>query len=742
MLFLTDLVRRSNDELAAIDTAQVHLACAAGLAHPATIDERGTLGKVCDYARLVTEYTEANLPRWRERPQDCPQHHHEAGFRIQCMADVFTEKLGLRFDPDAFDDKLYPAIGKTFLFGLTATKRYTHATFPVLWAAVGRRLGYPIKLVSGRWRSGKPHLFPRWEERGGVCLNIEINQRGLQCPSMDHYCDSGNFFVPADEAKRCRLLRSKTPRQELAHFLVQRGQWWLDQKQTRFAVWAFAWASALFPENVAYAEQLIGLLRAWHDALERRKPPRWPDIAVESRSRRFAEPLPLEVERDVLLLEATENLLVMPEFDQRFWEPLRHGSPVRLPSRITAVYQEETFSLRFEDKPRHEFACPPITPLLRYPCWSPPPLPPTPPSPVVVPALASGLTRSTTGGRRLHWRDLVEKPDEEYELAAKHFACMADLPDAADVDIDRCLDQIIVLTRSVEEFIEQRLKRFRQLPNRLDHSEARFRMLSMVTHLQRDWGLLYNRPKAQPGATLYTADRFLHGLLFGDGGTCASIPVLYAAIGRRLGYPIKLVAAMSVRGIHTFARWEGADGECFNIEATNIGLSCPPDYAYRTEDYALTPELEQAGQFLISQTPRMELAWFMMDRGYSWKGLGRTREALESFAWSMALTPENHALYSFLAVTAMQWQKEQEERIPRGFPMLQLYHALRWPEVLPQRSQSCILMGEVTDALLNDKWCEENWWGPLRRGEKVEVPTVAHARFDRAGCAEIEFEFS
>jgi hypothetical protein len=48
----------------------------------------------------------------------------------------------------------------------------------VLWAAVGRRLGYPIKLVTGRWRSGNNHLFARWEERGGVCLNIEITSRG------------------------------------------------------------------------------------------------------------------------------------------------------------------------------------------------------------------------------------------------------------------------------------------------------------------------------------------------------------------------------------------------------------------------------------------------------------------------------------------------------------------------------------------------------------------------------------
>ncbi len=34
---------------------------------------------------------------------------------------------------------------------------------------------------------------------------------------------------------------------------------------------------------------------------------------------------------------------------------------------------------------------------------------------------------------------------------------------------------------------------------------------------------------------------FIHGLLTGFGGTCVSMPILYLAIARRLGYPLKLV---------------------------------------------------------------------------------------------------------------------------------------------------------------------------------------------------------
>jgi hypothetical protein len=49
---------------------------------------------------------------------------------------------------------------------------------------------------------------------------------------------------------------------------------------------------------------------------------------------------------------------------------------------------------------------------------------------------------------------------------------------------------------------------------------------------------------------------FLHGLLGPERvGTCSSLPVLYVAVGRQLGYPLKLVTAKG----HLFVRWEGAE---------------------------------------------------------------------------------------------------------------------------------------------------------------------------------------
>ncbi len=92
----------------------------------------------------------------------------------------------------------------------------------------------------------------------------------------------------------------------------------------------------------------------------------------------------------------------------------------------------------------------------------------------------------------------------------------------------------------------------------------------MVTVLQRDLGLRYNLAfmEGEDDAS-DSHNLFIHGPLTGRGFTCVTAPVIYAAIGRRLGYPIKLVHAKQ----HTFCRWDERDGERFNIEATSPGLT-------------------------------------------------------------------------------------------------------------------------------------------------------------------------
>jgi hypothetical protein len=202
----------------------------------------------------------------------------------------------------------------------------------------------------------------------------------------------------------------------------------------------------------------------------------------------------------------------------------------------------------------------------------------------------------------VRWQELARQSDEELaraDIAAMNLACAEGLPDAGGMDPGLCFCKLDYWSRRVGQETTRLLPRFRRRRSDYDNSEAYFRILCMVTVLQRDLGVRYNPAKIPVEVPLDTADSFIHGVIQGDGGTCASLPVVYVAVGRRLGYPLKLVEAKAGNVWHLFARWE--DGkERFNIEATSKGLHCEPDDYYRTGVFALTQGEEREGCLLRS----------------------------------------------------------------------------------------------------------------------------------------------
>ena len=133
-----------------------------------------------------------------------------------------------------------------------------------------------------------------------------------------------------------------------------------------------------------------------------------------------------------------------------------------------------------------------------------------------------------------------------------------------------------------------------------------------------------------------SADLFIQGPLTGRGFTCVTAPVIYAAIGRRLGYPIKLVHSRE----HTFCRWNERDGERFNIEATSLGLTMPPDAVYCKWPKPITPEEVKRDRYLYSLSPREELAFFIAQRGCCCMDNLETFRAMEAFYYAHKLVPD------------------------------------------------------------------------------------------------------
>ncbi|HQZ66098.1 MAG TPA: hypothetical protein PLY87_13510, partial [Planctomycetaceae bacterium] len=117
---------------------------------------------------------------------------------------------------------------------------------------------------------------------------------------------------------------------------------------------------------------------------------------------------------------------------------------------------------------------------------------------------------------------------------------------------------------------------------------------------------------------------FIHGLLGPQRvGSCTSLPMLYAEVGRRLGYPIKLVPSLC----HIFVRWEDGS-ERFNLEGTSPDyINCHPDEYYIDTPKPWTDRQKTCGYFLKSANARETLAIMLATRSMVLMFSGRLLEA-------------------------------------------------------------------------------------------------------------------
>ncbi len=344
----------------------------------------------------------------------------------------------------------------------------------------------------------------------------------------------------------------------------------------------------------------------------------------------------------------------------------------------------------------------------------------------------------------LNWKYLVRLPEKELgklDIALVNLACAASL--TKGIDVSFCLRTLDEWTYRVKSYTERCFQHFQKKPWDYYNSEAYYRALTLVTVLQRDCGLRYNPAKTSPEVPFNVPDSFIFGAIQGDGGTCATMPVIYVSIGRRLGYPLSLVVAKGKGANHCFARWDDPLGARFNIEGTNRGLSCPCDDYYRTGLYENTPDLEKKGCFLRSQKPREELAGFLSERFHCLRDQCRTGEAVEAMAWASALVPENSFLLNTLKIAINEWIRAVNLRSPPGFPEILIQSPRRrFPKTLPWDVEKNILGLEAVERLLDNPGYKRRWWDPLFNGiSPARVPTKALVDYYPNGC-QIRLQFS
>jgi hypothetical protein len=231
-------------------------------------------------------------------------------------------------------------------------------------------------------------------------------------------------------------------------------------------------------------------------------------------------------------------------------------------------------------------------------------------------------------------------------IAVLNLLCATQLPEGCESSLPQCIDVLSEWARVVKVTTGQLLPRFRRAPSEFENSEAYFRVLVMITVLQRDLGVRYDPTSIQQRKFKNSREAFIHGLLTGDkAGTCANMPVLYAAIGRALGYPIYLVCAKG----HFFCRWHSMKtGERFNIEASGHGLNTFSDEHYMTWPRPIAPAEVEEGVYLRNLEPAEEFAHFMALRGHCLRDAGHLHDAIVAYAHAHRLAPADPVLLSFL----------------------------------------------------------------------------------------------
>ena len=201
--------------------------------------------------------------------------------------------------------------------------------------------------------------------------------------------------------------------------------------------------------------------------------------------------------------------------------------------------------------------------------------------------------------------ELLSMSSEELakqDIAVINLACAEGLYGAENLDVKACLRQLDEWAVSAASLLKEREFMFYKTADKLDNSINRWRCAALGQYLSQVVELSYHpglrdlmSGRAYDTHHFHDSRDFLiHGLILEKNrGTCASMPVLYAAIARRLGYPIEFVRTRN----HLFCRWVDPEGkETFNIEWTDTYVEFKSNEFYKTFPAKLNPgEVERLG---------------------------------------------------------------------------------------------------------------------------------------------------
>lgn len=268
------------------------------------------------------------------------------------------------------------------------------------------------------------------------------------------------------------------------------------------------------------------------------------------------------------------------------------------------------------------------------------------------------------------------------DIAAVNLACARGLPNAEESEFPEYMTLLDTIAEAVRRETERSRRLFKLKPAQFHHSEAVFRLYTMEHVFRVRFNIRYDplvhktlergsdwRERGSDWRTPDSTEVFIHGILSGKRtGTCSSLPTFAVAVGRRLGYPLKLVLVPN----HTLYRWD--DGkEVFNMQHTEAGGEVQPDeyfYEWPRKWDALDYEINARTRvWLTSMTPKQEASKFLCNRAILLRDMQRFDEAFLAIDAAERFNPINPACESIrLDILNKRLHRMESQPLPPGFP--------------------------------------------------------------------------
>lgn len=242
------------------------------------------------------------------------------------------------------------------------------------------------------------------------------------------------------------------------------------------------------------------------------------------------------------------------------------------------------------------------------------------------------------------------------DIAAVNLGCARGLSNCDESAFPDYLALLDIIAEAVKKQTEKQFRLFKLKPQEFLNSENVFRVYTMEYVFRAQFGIKYDptvrqtlsdvdgqRDMSKSWQSADSSEIFIHGLLSDKrAGTCSSLPTFAIAVGRRLGYPLKLILVPN----HTLYRWD--DGtEVFNLQPNEAGGEVKEDAYFHTWPRKWTREdfdrNTRTNVWLRSLTPKKEVSKFLCNRVLMLRDFRRFDEALQAIDAAQRFDPINPA---------------------------------------------------------------------------------------------------